>query len=110
MLSRMANAYYNTHKIHASPILWLGRMSSDRSEILVQQVVALLVEARQRKELSMNKLAWMSGISPKGIAFIEQGKNSPTLRNICRLAEALGLSLPKLLADAEKSVPKKDEG
>lgn len=56
---------------------------------------------RRAKELSMNKLAWMSGLSPKAIAFIEQGKNSPTLRNIVRLADALELSLPEVFAEAE---------
>lgn len=50
----------------------------------------------------MNKLAWMSGLSPKTIAFIEQGKNSPTLRNVVRLADALELSVPNLFARAEK--------
>ncbi len=50
----------------------------------------------------MNKLAWMSGLSPKAIAFIEQGKNSPTLRNIVRMADALELSTPEVFAEAEK--------
>ncbi len=81
-------------------------MPSDRSEFFVQQVVAILTEARRQKGLSINKLAWMSGVSPKGIAFIEQGKNSPTLRNICRLADALEVSVPKLFADADKKIPR----
>lgn len=79
-------------------------MSSDQSEQLVHHVVAILTEARHRKAISMNKLAWMSGVSAKGIAFIEQGKNSPTLRNICRLADALEIPIPKLFADAEKKM------
>lgn len=83
-------------------------MPSDRSELLVRQVVKILTEIREQKGLSMNKLAWMSGVSPKGIAFIEQGKNSPTFRNICRLADALELSLPQLLADAEKLMEGKE--
>ena len=58
----------------------------------------------------MNKLAWMSGVSPKGIAFIELGKNSPTLRNICRIADARGVSVPKLFSDAEKVVPRDGDG
>ena len=73
----------------------------------MQQVVAILARVRQENGLSMNKLAWMSGVSPKGIAFIEQGKNSPTLRNICRIADALGISIPQLFADAEKMTPPK---
>ena len=79
-------------------------MLSDRSETFVRHVVAILAGERQKKGLSMNKLAWMAGLSPKAIAFIEQGKNSPTLRNICRLADALEVSIPELFAHAEKLV------
>jgi transcriptional regulator with XRE-family HTH domain len=79
-------------------------VSSDRSELLVRQVVLLLIQAREEKGISMNKLAWMADVSPKGIAFIEQGKNSPTLRNICRLADALEISLPTLFAVADEMV------
>jgi transcriptional regulator with XRE-family HTH domain len=64
----------------------------------------LLTQIREEKVISMNKLAWMAGVSPKGIAFIEQGKNSPTLRNICRLADALDVSLPALFTAAEDLV------
>lgn len=85
----------------------MRKMSSDRSELIVQQVVAILARVRQENGFSMNKLAWMSGVSPKGIAFIEQGKNSPTLRNICRIADALSISIPELFADAEKMTPPK---
>jgi transcriptional regulator with XRE-family HTH domain len=81
-------------------------VSSDRSELLVRQVVLLLIQAREEKGISMNKLAWMADVSPKGIAFIEQGKNSPTLRNICRLADALEVSLPTLFAVADEMVPR----
>ena len=81
-----------------------GQMLPDRSETFVRQVVAILAEERQKKGLSMNKLAWMAGVSPKAIAFIEQGKNSPTLRNICRLADALEVSIPELFTQAEKLV------
>ncbi len=82
-------------------------MSSDRSELLVHQVVALLTQIRGEKGISMNKLAWMSSVSPKGIAFIEQGKTSPTLRNICRIADALEVSLPLLFTKADQMLPKK---
>jgi XRE family transcriptional regulator, regulator of sulfur utilization len=83
-------------------------MSSDRSELLVSHVVAILKDARLKKQLSINQLAWMSGVSAKGIAFIEQGKNSPTLRSIYRIADALELPVPKLFAAADKAVLRKE--
>ncbi len=79
-------------------------MLPDRSENFVRHAVAILVEERQKKSLSMNKLAWMAGLSPKAIAFIEQGKNSPTLRNICRLADALEVPIPRLFSEAEERI------
>jgi transcriptional regulator with XRE-family HTH domain len=66
----------------------------------------LLTQAREEKGISVNKLAWMADVSPKGIAFIEQGRNSPTLRNVCRLADALDVSLPALFAAADEMVPR----
>lgn len=72
----------------------------------MHRVVVLLTEIRLKKEISMNKLAWMSGVSPKGIAFIEQGKTSPTLRNICRIADALEVSLPSLFTQADQMIPR----
>lgn len=72
----------------------------------MHRVVVLLTEIRLKKEISMNKLAWMSGVSPKGIAFIEQGKTSPTLRNICRIADALEVSLASLFTQADQMIPR----
>ena len=83
-------------------------MSTDVSESFVCQVVALLVEIRLEKGISMNKLAWMSGVSPKGIAFIEQGKTSPTLRNIHRIAAALEVSLPVLFTKADQMLRERE--
>ena len=45
-----------------------------------------------------------SGVSAKGIAFIKQGKNSPTLRTICRLA-LLSEILAQVQAHMRRALP-----
>ena len=79
-----------------------SEVSSQRADKLVELIVLKLARLRIQKDISINKLAWMSGISPKGIAFIEQGVNSPTLRNILRLADALEVSLVDILRQIEQ--------
>jgi transcriptional regulator with XRE-family HTH domain len=76
-------------------------MPSQHADRLVDLVVLKLASLRIQKSISINKLAWMSGISPKGIALIEQRVNSPTLRNVLRMAEALEVSLGDILTEIE---------
>ncbi len=76
-------------------------MPADRADSFVFETVHVLRKSREDKNISINKLAWLSGVSPKGIAFIEAGKNSPTLRNVIRLADALELPIPELFRQAE---------
>ena len=78
-------------------------MPADRAESFVREVVLVLKKNRLERDISINKLSWLSGVSPKGIAFIEDGKNSPTLRNVIRLADALEMPLVELIGDAEKA-------
>jgi DNA-binding XRE family transcriptional regulator len=70
------------------------RMRQGVSDFLAERLAVKLAEARKAKGFSINKLAWMSGVSPKAIAFIEQGVHSPTLKTFFRLAVALELDLP----------------
>lgn len=81
-------------------------MRQGDSDFLVEKFVLHLVEARKAQGLSINKLAWMSGVSPKAIAFIEQGVHSPTLKTFFRLTVALKLDLSKTLQQIMDSKPK----
>ena len=75
------------------------------ADFLAEKLVSHLTEARKAKGLSINKLAWMSGVSPKAIAFIEQGIHSPTLKTFFRLAVALEMNLSATLDEIWKSRP-----
>ena len=73
-----------------------GTMREGVSEFLAENLVLQLAQARKAQGLSINKLAWMSGVSPKAISFIEQGVHSPTLKTFFRLSVALELNLPQV--------------
>ena len=58
-----------------------------------------LKEIRIERGLSQNKLALLSGLSRQAIAFIEQGKKSPTLGTLQKLADALNVSVSMLISE-----------
>ena len=53
-------------------------------------------EVRERKNLSQEELAKLSGISASHIGYIENGERQPTLLVMCKLAEALKVSINEL--------------
>ncbi|MGE0705421.1 MAG: helix-turn-helix domain-containing protein [Vicinamibacterales bacterium] len=56
---------------------------------------------RHRRHLTQEQLAERSGLSYKFIGEVERGTGNPTLETLARLANALGISMSGLLADAE---------
>lgn len=53
-------------------------------------------EVRERKNLSQEELAKLSGISASHIGYIENGERQPTLLVMCKLADALKVSIDEL--------------
>ncbi len=51
--------------------------------------------------MSMGEVAWRSGLSQPMVSYVERGTRMPTLDTLLRMADALDLSLPKLLRKAE---------
>lgn len=56
---------------------------------------------RLKKGLTMNQVAKASGISESMYCLIENGKRTPSLRVIRRIASALGCKLDDLVEDVE---------
>ena len=77
-------------------------MASNRPDLVAQKMVSKMVQTRVQKGLSVNKLAWMSGVSPSAIAFIENGTHSPTLKTFLRIGTALELDIARLYWEAEQ--------
>lgn len=81
-------------------------MASNRPDLVAQHMVTKMIQARMEKGLSVNKLAWMSGVSPSAIAFLENGTHSPTLKTFLRITAALELDMARLYWEADQQVAK----
>jgi transcriptional regulator with XRE-family HTH domain len=56
-------------------------------------------KARQHKKLTQEALAFEAQIDLTYMGGIERGRRNPSLRVMGRIAESLGVPLPKLLGD-----------
>jgi len=54
--------------------------------------------AREAKQLTQEKLAERAGLDPTYISGIERGLRNPGIKNVARLAKALGLATAELTA------------
>ena len=52
--------------------------------------------AREAKQLTQEKLAERAGLDPTYISGIERGLRNPGIKNVARLAKALGLTTAEL--------------
>ena len=51
---------------------------------------------REKKKITQEKLAEFSGLDPTYISGIERGLRNPGIRNVARIAKALGLTTSQL--------------
>ena len=71
----------------------------------ISEVVARLVaDIRRREGLTTDELAERAGVHETYIGLVERNARQPTLAAAASLAEALGLSLSDLVAEAEQDV------
>ena len=73
-----------------------------------KQGVQLLFAANMRrirleKQMTQEGVAEAAGLHPNYISSVERGERNISIWNIARIAEALGVSMPELLADS--SIP-----
>lgn len=60
-------------------------------------------EIRQKKGMSQNELSTLAKVSQSLISDIENGRVSPTLRVLQKLADALGIHVNELLKDDDNA-------
>ena len=53
-------------------------------------------QARETKQLTQEKLAEFSGLDPTYISGIERGLRNPGIKNVARIAKALGFTTAEL--------------
>jgi transcriptional regulator with XRE-family HTH domain len=65
-----------------------------------QAIVAKNVrKLRQQRKLTQEQLAFAAAIDLTYLGGIERGRRNPSLMVMARIAEALGVALPRLLSD-----------
>lgn len=65
-----------------------------------------LERLRRERELSLDAVAALTGLSRATISRIERGETSPTANALGRLCNAYGLTMSRLLAAVETSAPR----
>ena len=66
------------------------------------QVAKLLRVERERRAISMTRLAKMSGLSQGMISLVEHEHRNPSLETMLRISHALNMDLSSVLARAER--------
>lgn len=78
-------------------------MKESRANDILKNVVAQLKQLRKQRGLSHEALAKLAKVTRPAISHIENGNRKPSLLVCLRMAEAVGVSLAKIIAKAEKS-------
>jgi transcriptional regulator with XRE-family HTH domain len=77
---------------------------SERGLVVSEIVSQLVADARRQEGLSLDELADRAGVPPTYVDLLERRSRQPTVAAAASLAEALGLSLSELVAEAEHDV------
>jgi transcriptional regulator with XRE-family HTH domain len=75
------------------------QMVDDAEKNLLADVGKQIREARASQGLNLEQLARLTGISGPALSLIETGKRDPRLTTLKRIADALRVPLPTLVAD-----------
>ena len=68
-------------------------------DTLPQYLARNVADARSRRNMSQSQLAERAGIPRSTITHIESGQGNPALRNLARVAAALGVGLDELVSE-----------
>lgn len=77
---------------------------SERRDAICAELVRLLGEERERRGLSKNKIAEMTGLNQSTISRLENYHENPTLDSLLRVADALEINLGDILSRAVRNV------
>ncbi len=78
--------------------------AEDWAERLKKALPAELTKLREARGLSKNELSVRSGLARSFITCLEQGKTSPSVETLGRLAFVFGISPGEIVKRAEKAI------
>lgn len=62
-------------------------------------------QLREQHELTREKLAELSGLSPRALTYLEHGRSAPTVVTVFAIADALGVAPARLFEDSPPHLP-----
>lgn len=72
------------------------------AENIAQKVVELLEQERTRRNITKTEINKKTGLSRTAWTLMVSKKNSPTLRTLLMVADAIGVDIKELIAKAEQ--------
>lgn len=75
-------------------------------DVIAAAVAAQLRKERERRNLSMNAVAELGGLSQQMVSYVERGMRNPTLDTLLRMTGAMKLDLADVIAAAVRSARK----
>ncbi|MER9584322.1 XRE family transcriptional regulator [Mesorhizobium sp. M0276] len=76
----------------------------DSEQVLGKAIAVRIRDLRRDQNLTLDRLAKLSGLSKGTVVSLEQGKANPSIGILCRLAAAFSLSVADLLNDDASTV------
>ena len=70
---------------------------------LSRQVVGLINEVKEQKNITNYRLAQLSGLSEAYLSYLFKGERQPTLASLFRITEALEINLADIITKVEKN-------
>jgi transcriptional regulator with XRE-family HTH domain len=70
-------------------------------EAIRTEIVRLLREERERQGLSKYEISRRSGVSQSMLSLVERGLRNPTMELLLRIADGIGVDLPKIIKKAQ---------
>ena len=76
-----------------------GKLTED-PDILLDQIGRRIITRREELGLAQKALAETLGMQPANLSHIENGKQNVTIRTLCKIAEALDITVAELVSGA----------
>lgn len=81
-----------------------GVPKQEHYDVIASAVATQLRRERQRRNLSMNAVAELGGLSQQMVSYVERGLRNPTLDTLLRMSAAMKLELADVIAAAVRNV------
>jgi transcriptional regulator with XRE-family HTH domain len=83
-------------------IIFSGVPSDKSQQAVCSRVAGILRQEREKRGLSMNRVAERAGLSQQMVSYVERGMRNPTLETLLRIAAAMEMDLAEILGRAIK--------